>query len=91
MPRVFFALGAIASGFWCFLKVIMNPNILNQLETKINDGIGTFEELDSVCSQLINIIHQQNELAVKANELFEILRPDWSSVAFQAWMIGEVL
>jgi hypothetical protein len=27
---------------------------------------------------------------VKANELFEILRPDWSSVAFQAWMIGEV-
>ncbi|MBS9396032.1 MAG: hypothetical protein HEQ29_23960 [Dolichospermum sp. LBC05a] len=69
----------------------MNPNILNELETKINDGIGTFEELDSVCSQLINIICQQNELAVKANELFEKLRPDWSSVAFQAWMIGEVL
>ena len=69
----------------------MNPNILNELETKINDGIGTFEELDSVCSELINIIHQQNELAVKANELFEKLRPDWSSVAFQAWMIGEVL
>jgi hypothetical protein len=68
----------------------MNPNILNELETKINDGIGTFEELDSVCSQLINIIHQQNELAVKANELFEILRHDWSSVPFQAWMIGEV-
>ena len=70
--------------------MIMNPNILNELETKINDGIGTFEELDSVCSQLINIIHQQNELAVKANELFERLRPDWSSVPFQAWVIGEV-
>jgi hypothetical protein len=70
--------------------MIMNPNILNELETKINDGIGTFEELDSVCSQLINIIHQQNELATKANELFEKLRPDWSSVAFQAWIIGEV-
>ena len=83
-------MGAIASGFWCFLKVIMNPNILNKLETKINDGIGTFDELDSVCSQLINIIHQQNELAVKANELFERLRPDWSSVPFQAWVIGEV-
>ncbi|MBO1052992.1 MAG: hypothetical protein HEQ25_13650 [Dolichospermum sp. DET73] len=68
----------------------MNPNILNELETEINDGIGTFDELDSVCSQLINIIHQQNELAVKANELFERLRPDWSSVPFQAWVIGEV-
>ncbi len=73
-----------------FFVMIMNPNILNELETKINDGIGTFEELDSVCSQLINIIHQQNELAVKANELFERLRPDWSSVPFQAWVIGEV-
>ncbi|MTJ14733.1 hypothetical protein FJR11_19550 [Anabaena sp. UHCC 0187] len=74
-----------------FLKVIMNPDILNELETKINAGIASFDELDNVCSELINIIHQQNELAVKANELFEKLRPDWSSVAFQAWMIGEIL
>jgi hypothetical protein len=29
-------------------------------------------------------------MATKANELFEILRPDWSSVPFQAWVIGEV-
>ncbi|WP_168506758.1 hypothetical protein [Anabaena sp. UHCC 0187] len=69
----------------------MNPDILNELETKINAGIASFDELDNVCSELINIIHQQNELAVKANELFEKLRPDWSSVAFQAWMIGEIL
>jgi hypothetical protein len=89
MPRVI-RFGRYRFRVLVFFKVIMNPNILNELETKINDGIGTFEELDSVCSQLINIIHQQNELAVKANELFEILRPDWSSVAFQAWVIGEV-
>ena len=89
MPRVI-RFGRYRFRILVFFVMIMNPNILNELETKINDGIGTFDELDSVCSQLINIIHQQNELAVKANELFEILRPDWSSVPFQAWVIGEV-
>lgn len=73
----------------------MNPNTLNELELKINDGIATFEELNSVCSELINIIkvceQQGNSEVDKANELFERLRPDWSSVSFQAWVIGEVL
>lgn len=67
----------------------LNLDTLNKLENKINDGIGTFEELDSVCSQLINIIHQQNDLTAKASELFEALKSDWSSVAFQKWMMGE--
>ncbi|MBD2629672.1 hypothetical protein [Trichormus variabilis] len=73
----------------------MNPDILNNLETKINDGIGTFEELDSVCSQLLGIINScqktEPQLATKANELMERLRPNWSSVSFQAWVIGEIL
>jgi hypothetical protein len=73
----------------------MNPDILNELETKINVGIASFDELDNVCSELLGIIkfcqEAEPELANKANELFEKLKPDWSSVSFQAWMIGEVL
>jgi hypothetical protein len=72
----------------------MNPDILNDLESRINVGIGSFEELDKVCCQLLGIIkfcqETEPELANKANELFEKLKPDWSSVSFQAWMIGEI-
>lgn len=72
----------------------MNPDILNDLESRINVGIGSFEELDKVCCQLLGIINfcheTEPQLATKANELMERLRPDWSSVAFQSWMIGEI-
>ncbi len=40
---------------------------------------------------IINFCHEtEPQLATKANELMERLRPDWSSVAFQSWMIGEI-
>jgi len=66
---------------------------LIKLESKIQDGIDTFSELDSICLELIDLInnHENQEIKSKAELLMEILRPDWSSVAFQAWMIGEVL
>jgi FtsZ-binding cell division protein ZapB len=66
---------------------------LIKLESKIQDGIDTFSELDSICLELIDLINnnENQEIKSKAELLMEILRPDWSSVAFQAWMIGEVL
>lgn len=66
---------------------------LIKLESKIQNGIDTFSELDSICLELIDLINnnENQEIKSKAELLMEILRPDWSSVAFQAWMIGEVL
>jgi hypothetical protein len=65
---------------------------LIKLESKIQNGIDTFSELDSICLELIDLINnnENQEIKSKAELLMEILRPDWSSVAFQAWMIGEV-
>jgi NTP pyrophosphatase (non-canonical NTP hydrolase) len=69
-----------------------NMDILNNLESKINDGIATFEELDDVCCQLIFFANQGDpKLTEKANELMERLKPEWSSVAFQNWMIEVTL
>ncbi len=66
---------------------------LIKLGSKIQDGIDTFSELDSIYLELIDLINnnENQEIKSKAELLMEILRPDWSSVAFQAWMIGEVL
>ena len=64
-----------------------------KLESKIQDGIDTFSELDSICLELIDLINnnENQEIKSKAELLMEILRPQWTIISFQAWVIGEIL
>lgn len=67
---------------------------LNQLSDRINKGIDDFEQLYQICMELIPIIEEAKlqgniDLANLADAMFEKLRPEWSSPAFYAWMIGE--
>ena len=66
---------------------------LIKLESKIQDGIDTFSELDSICLELIDLINnnENQEIKSKAELLMETLKPQWTSISFQTWVIGEIL
>ncbi|MFP4336389.1 MAG: hypothetical protein ACLFQP_00525 [Halothece sp.] len=64
----------------------MNPNILDKLEKKVNEGINSFEELDSISQQLIFL--SKHDKTGKAEKLIEQIKPQWTN-AFYAWYIGE--
>jgi hypothetical protein len=43
--------------------------------------------------ELIDLINnnENQEIKSKAELLMEILRPQWTIISFQAWVIGEIL
>jgi hypothetical protein len=72
---------------------IMN-NELKELETRINNGISTFSELEDICRKLMDFCENhkgEEELVRYADDLMETLRPQWSSEDFCDWMNRDLL
>ncbi|MTJ14729.1 hypothetical protein FJR11_19530 [Anabaena sp. UHCC 0187] len=71
---------------------IMN-NELMELEARINNGISTLIELEDICLKLIKFCEDhkgEEELVRQADDLMEILRPQWSSEDFHDWLNREI-
>lgn len=61
---------------------------LLEIEVMINAGINSYEQLDLICQELLSF-QKENEGFPTAQDLIELLRPEWSSKEFYAWTIGE--